>query len=145
MKAVGMDGIAFAVPIDEVKRVVGQLRKHGRVLRPFLGLKFVELDPTVAASLRRGAAADAAARSPAGARSCPDGGLFVMHVAPDSPAARGGVRTGDTITGMGGAPMRTTRELIEGLSERIGERVDLALQRDGRECEASVNVEPAPR
>mmetsp|Transcript_511 Transcript_511/g.1330 ORF Transcript_511/g.1330 Transcript_511/m.1330 type:complete len:102 (+) Transcript_511:717-1022(+) len=39
MKAMGMDGIAFAIPIDEVKHVVGQLQKHGRVLRPYLGLK----------------------------------------------------------------------------------------------------------
>ena len=84
MKAQGMDGIAFAVPIDEVKRVgtlstcrtcqrifvyadciptarscdiiahpfcrvaVSQLVRHGQVLRPYLGLKFVELDPSMA-------------------------------------------------------------------------------------------------
>lgn len=39
MKALGMDGIAFAVPIDEVKRIVAQLQAYGRVLRPYLGLK----------------------------------------------------------------------------------------------------------
>ena len=52
MKAMGMDGIAFALPIDDVKRVVHQLQNHGRVLRPYLGLKFVELDPTIANELR---------------------------------------------------------------------------------------------
>ena len=53
MKAQGMDGIAFAVPIDEVKRVVSQLMRHGRVLRPYLGLKFVELDAAVAKQLEQ--------------------------------------------------------------------------------------------
>ena len=51
MKAMGMDGIAFAVPIDEVKRVVRQLTAHGRVLRPYLGLKFIELSEPVAEEL----------------------------------------------------------------------------------------------
>ena len=44
MKVMGMDGIAFAVPVDEVKRVLAQLQQHGRVLRPYLGLKLVELN-----------------------------------------------------------------------------------------------------
>lgn len=52
MKAMGMDGIAFALPIDEVKRVVDQLQRHGKVLRPYLGLKFVELDANIAHELR---------------------------------------------------------------------------------------------
>ena len=56
MKAMGMDGIAFAVPIDDVKRIVGQLLKHGKVLRPYLGLKFVELTPVLSSQLaHRGA------------------------------------------------------------------------------------------
>ena len=33
MKVSGADGIAFAVPIDEVKRVVSQLQRHGKVLQ----------------------------------------------------------------------------------------------------------------
>jgi len=65
MKALGMDGIAFAVPIDEVKRVVDQLQRHGRVLRPYLGLKFVELNSSIAAELNsRGQALPSGPRPP---------------------------------------------------------------------------------
>jgi putative serine protease PepD len=34
----GASGIAFAVPVDTVKRVVPDLRDDGRVARPFLGV-----------------------------------------------------------------------------------------------------------
>lgn len=132
MKAMGMDGIAFAVPIDEVKRVVGQLRRHGRVLRPYLGLKFVELDPQISQSLRRSSAAGT---------SVPDAGLYVMQVNPGSPAERGGVRVGDTITGMGSSSVSSTKELIDGLADQIGSDVTLGLTRDGTSTTTSVKVE----
>ena len=94
MKAMGMDGIAFALPIDDVKRVVQQLQAHGKVQRPYLGLKFVELDQTIASELRqRGQQGGVGAWRGGGARasnSPPDRGLYVMHVTPDSPAQRGG-------------------------------------------------------
>ena len=84
MKVQGMDGIAFAVPIDEAKRVVNQLMRHGRVLRPYLGLKFIELDEQVSRTLER--------HPGSGVNTVPKAGLYVMHVNPDSPAQRAGVR-----------------------------------------------------
>mmetsp|Transcript_2400 Transcript_2400/g.6726 ORF Transcript_2400/g.6726 Transcript_2400/m.6726 type:complete len:405 (-) Transcript_2400:393-1607(-) len=137
MKAQGMDGIAFAVPIDEVKRVVSQLMRHGRVLRPYLGLKFVELDATIANQLEQSAGASTAIK-PA---KLPTAGLFVMHVAPDSPAQRAGVRAGDTIVGLGGASLRTTRELLDGLADKVGQRVQLELQRSHQRIIAKCDVE----
>ena len=115
MKVSGMDGIAFAVPIDEVKRVVGQLTKHGRVLRPYLGIKFVELDAQTKRQLEQSSRASGGTQPP----PLPSAGLFVMHVAPDSPAQRAGVRAGDIIVGMGGRSLRTTKELLDGLADKV--------------------------
>jgi len=137
MKAMGMDGIAFAVPIDEVKRVVTQLETHGRVLRPYLGLKFVELNAAIAADLRT----RAAEHGNAVAHSVPDAGLYVMHVAPGSPAQRGGVRVGDAVVGLDGQAVRSTRDLIEQLTRKVGARVRLDLQRNARPAAATVTVE----
>ena len=50
------------VPVDDVKRVVKQLRQHGRVLRPYLGLQFVQLDAVVSAELNRRAEREGAPR-----------------------------------------------------------------------------------
>lgn len=51
MKALGLEGIAFAVQIDEVKRVMRQLALHGRMLRPYLGLRFFEVTPQLAGNV----------------------------------------------------------------------------------------------
>mmetsp|Transcript_65554 Transcript_65554/g.172953 ORF Transcript_65554/g.172953 Transcript_65554/m.172953 type:complete len:171 (+) Transcript_65554:710-1222(+) len=124
MKAMGMDGIAFAIPIDEVKHVVGQLQKHGRVLRPYLGLKFVEMNPKVAADFRV-RAAEITQR----AEYVPESGLYVMQVTPGSPAQRGGVRVGDTIVGLDQTEIRTTKEFLDGLTDKVGATVHLKVQR----------------
>src|SRR5262245_29508687 len=44
----GNVGIGFAIPIDMTKWVVGQLRKHGRVVRGWLGLAVQPLTPELA-------------------------------------------------------------------------------------------------
>ena len=138
MKAMGMDGIAFAVPIDDVKRVVSQLLHHGRVLRPYLGLKFVELDPAIARQLEQSRGDGWLASKSA---SLPSAGLYVMHVTPDSPAQRCGIQVGDTIVGLGGGGVRTTKELIDGLATKINQRVELEVLRGGRRVSSSCLVE----
>jgi len=148
MKAMGTDGIAFALPIDDVKRVVDQLQRHGRVLRPYLGLKFVELDATIGAELRKqaggawaGGGGWGGGGAAAAAAGAPDAGLYVMHVTPDSPAQRAGVRVGDTLVGVDAAPLRTTKELLDGLSDRIGRPVQLEVQRGDKRVSVRCQVE----
>lgn len=50
MKAVAADGVSFAIPIDTAKDVVRQLREHGRVIRPYVGLTMAEV---TGSSMRR--------------------------------------------------------------------------------------------
>ena len=64
-----------------------------------------------------------------------------MHVTPDSPAQRCGVRVGDTIVTLGGAPLRTTKDLIDGLGESVGKRVAMEVVRGEKKVEVSCHVE----
>jgi len=141
-----MDGIAFALPIDDVKRVVDQLIRHGKVLRPYLGLKFVELDATIAGELRARAGGGSGGwgggwGASGGGGGPPDAGLYVMHVSPDSPAQRAGVRQGDTLVGLGGAPLKSTKELLDGLQDQVGRAVALEVQRAGQRVAVQCHVE----
>ena len=138
MKAAHADGIGFALPIDDVKRVVNQLQKHGRVMRPWLGVKFVELDPKIATSLRE---KQEGRWRGGGGGGPPDQGLHVLHVDPDSPAHNAGVRVGDTITALNGRPVRTTKELIDKLVESVGAKVAMDLERQGQQVSVSCKVE----
>jgi len=130
MKVANADGIAFALPIDDVKRVVNDLQRHGRVLRPYLGLKFVELDLNTAAELRK-RAADGTGGVWGRSRGSgpPDAGLYVIHVTPGSPAQRAGVRVGDTLIGLDGTTLKTTKGLLDGLQDHVGKAVTLEVMR----------------
>lgn len=116
MKALAADGVSFAIPIDFVREVVKQLEIHGRVIRPYLGVKLLQLNRHNAAQFRT--------RDP----SFPDvmGGILVPHVQPGSPAEKAGIRQGDVIVEYEGSSPEgsgrdiTTAHFVKYLGANIG-------------------------
>jgi serine protease Do len=78
----GNSGLNFAIPSNTLKTSFEQMRKFGRVKRGWLGVSVDSLSSDVAESL--------------GLKK-EQGGTVVVHVFPDSPAARAGLQTGDII------------------------------------------------
>jgi S1-C subfamily serine protease len=122
------DGIAYAVPVDTLRRVMPELRRAGRVERAHLGVATVELEPDLARTL--------------GLRRTE--GLVVSDVTDGGPAddagvrgagsvERGAPRGGDVLLAIGGTALAETADLTAAL-ERLspGEEVDLTVLRDGR-------------
>jgi S1-C subfamily serine protease len=69
------------------------------------------------------------------------GGALVEDVVEDSPAERVGLREGDLIVGLDGAPIDDSWDLMEQvLAQRPGDLVDLELLRDGRHEGLSVEL-----
>ena len=130
MKVAGADGIAFAIPIDEVKRFMQRVEKHGRVVRPYLGCTLGELTPAHAAEIQR-----------ADGTRLPDRGAVVMHVHPGSPAHRAGVRVNDAIVGCESVQVSSIKQLVALLADSIGERIELRVMRDGRLTSIPVKVD----
>ncbi len=79
-------GIGFAIPIDDVKRVIAQLEKDGRIRRGFLGIGLAPLTPDVADQLGLDDTT----------------GVIVSQVMQGGPAARAGLRPYDIITEFNG-------------------------------------------
>ena len=101
----GGAGIGLAVPVDTVKDVVPQLRRHGEVKRAYLGVS------TTAA--RRGAR--------------------VVDVVDGGPADDAGVRQGDVIVELGGRDVRSPGDVADAVTERRpGRRVELVVVRGAR-------------
>jgi S1-C subfamily serine protease len=64
-----------------------------------------------------------------------DEGVLVLRVAPESPAARAGLRAGDVVSRVNGEEVRSTRELRLGVARARGEEVRLDVVRRGRTIE----------
>ena len=77
----GATGLGFAVPINLASDVMNQVLTTGRVVRSYLGITYVDIDPELA--LRFGLPVEE--------------GIIVRYVEPRSPAARAGLRPADII------------------------------------------------
>ncbi|KAM0904030.1 hypothetical protein ACQ4PT_018266 [Festuca glaucescens] len=52
LKALAANGLGFAVPLDSIVKIMEHFKKNGRVVRPWLGLKMLDLKPTIIAQLK---------------------------------------------------------------------------------------------
>ena len=112
-------GIGFAIPSTTADFVVSQLLQHGRVRRARLGLagRNRPIDRRLARLL--GLASDSA--------------VEILSLSEPSAAARAGLRAGDWLLALDGAPTPSVDALIRLLTaERIGKPIEVTLLR-GRE------------
>jgi serine protease Do/serine protease DegQ len=113
----GNIGIGFAIPVNMAKGVMDQLIKYGQVKRGVLGVNIIDVTPDVA---REFGLTDVS-------------GALVTGVLQGSAADRAGVKTGDIIVSINGAPMKGASELRNTIGMmRIGDQVEIGLLRDGK-------------
>ena len=109
--------IGFAVPINEARAILPQLRADGRVSRGYMGVVLTDVDPDLQQSLRL-----ASTR-----------GALVQEVASGSPGHRAGLRTYDLITAIDDKRIITNNEIIREVARREpGSLARLQVMRDGR-------------
>jgi S1-C subfamily serine protease len=112
----GAQGICFAVAVDLVRVVIGDLIRYGRVRRGYLGIGGADIRLPKEALDRFGLKEDRA--------------VLVIRVEPDSPAVRAGVRERDVITALDGKVTTGVAALTRLLDrETIGRPCKLTLLR----------------
>ena len=124
----GNVGIGFAVPINMARQVMDQLINYGEIKRGRIGVAIQDLTPDLAQAL--------------GTRHTQ--GAVIARIEPGSAAERAGLRTNDLVVAVNGAPMHSGIELRNrvGLS-RIGDEVELTVERGGAERNVTVRIEKA--
>jgi S1-C subfamily serine protease len=117
-------GIGFAIPVDEVNRVVPRLIRDGRFVRPTIGVSAAPPNVARALNLPRG--------------------VVVVQVVPGSPAAKAGVMAfrrgqrgeivqGDVITAINDEPVNDLDDMLTLLERRApGDTVNVTLWRSGQ-------------
>ena len=140
----GGEGVGFAVPIDVVKRSVGQLREEGRARYAYLGVSSVPLYPQLVEHF--------------GLKV--DKGVWVQQVVPGGPAAKAGLRGGsgqevfqgqpfarggDVITRVGDVAVTNADDLSTAIARfKPGQEADVQIQRGGETRTVKVELEERP-
>jgi serine protease Do len=107
----------FAIPSNQAKRVLLQLKDRGKVTRGWLGVVVQQVTASMADSLDLMEAQ----------------GALVSEVLAESPAARAGIRRGDVILRFGGKAVQQVRDLPRLVAETpVGSETEVGIQRDGK-------------
>ena len=123
-------GVGFAIPAAVVRRVVETALGGGRaVVRPWLGARLQSVTPESAKKL---------------GLATPSGAL-VADVWPDGAAARAGLRQGDVVTSVDGAPVVDAAALNYAFgTHRPGDSLRVGVRRAGGDQALTVRAEAAP-
>ena len=126
-------GIGFAVPVDTVNRVVPQLIRDGKVVRPGLGVQIAD-DATI--------------------RGMGLPGVLIIRVQQGSAAEAAGLKgtirdaegrliLGDIIVGIGSAAVKSTNDLLNALEKRkVGDKVEVLIVRADERLSVTVTLQP---
>ncbi len=126
----GSIGIGFAIPVNMVRLVVDSARGgSAAVRRPWFGAKLQAVTPDIAESL--------GLKRPAGA--------LVASLAPESPAAKAGIRSGDLIVAIDNTPVDDPNAFEYRFATRpLGGSASVTVDRRGKSSNVSVKLETAP-
>ncbi len=122
-------GIGFAIPINMVKEMLGDLKSKGKFTRSWLGIRIQPLTEDLAESF--------------GLKSAE--GALVSEVVANSPAEKSGVKAGDVVLQFDGRPVRSSTDLpLFASMAGVGKRVKLAVWRDGKARDVYVTLTEFP-
>src|SRR5881296_4236861 len=120
-------GIGFSIPINQAKEVMRQLIASGRVVRGWLGIAIQDVTDELAGTF--------------GVRE----GVLVAEVMKGGPAEAAGVRQGDIIVELNGAPIKEVPELQRRVAAVApGQPVRLKVIRERKPVALSVTVTEMP-
>ena len=118
-------GYSFAIPVNIVKKIVGDLIDYREVQRAFLGVSIREIDSKFAEEQ--------------GFKELK--GVFVSEVNDGSAAKDAGIIRGDVIISVNKVAVNSTSELLEQVSRyRPGEKIVVGINRDGSEKTYNVTL-----
>jgi S1-C subfamily serine protease len=132
----GSAGIGFAIPVDEINEYVPQLIRHGKVVRPRLGVQIAEDQVAQKLGVTEGA--------------------LILRVTKDSPADKAGLQAthrgdagnvvlGDVIVAFDGKSVSKAKDLFAALEKhKPGDSVTLTIIREEKRRDVSVTLLEQP-
>lgn len=121
--------IGFAIPISEIINQIKSIESTGKIVRPYLGVRYVALTPELAA--RYGLSEEY--------------GAYLTSVLSGGPAEKASLQQDDIITKIDNTKLDETTTLQSVLaSHQVDDTVTIMYVRDGKVKSAKVKLEQAP-
>ncbi len=131
--AEGAQSIGFAIPINRIKRSVESVKSTGKIIYPFIGVRYTIITPEL--KTKNNLPIDYGALVGKGAQG-------ESAVTEGSPAQKAGIKEGDIILEFGGVKINQDNPLAKLIQARhVGDTVTLKILRDGKEMTIIVTLE----
>lgn len=122
-------GMGFAIPSETIKRTMEQIKRHGRVIRPWVGISGMDVNKFVARRYNLPV----------------EHGVLLAEVLREGPAREAGLRNGDIIVKIGDSRIEGMKGLVGALSHlSIGDEVSVQFVRNGTSYETKLKLRETP-
>lgn len=126
-----VEGMGFAIPIEDAMDYVGMLEKGKKIERPLVGVQILDLTNKYAL-YRYGINVDSSIKA----------GIILVKVNDGYPASDAGLKDGDIITKIDGEDIKTVSEFKYALyKHKIGDTIEATYYRDGKENKTKMKLD----
>jgi len=126
---VGVEGMGYAISINQAVPIINELVKTGYIVRPWIGIGVYTVDSSVASMYNLPV----------------DKGVLITEVASGSPAAKAGLKAGDIITKVEEKEIISVDELLTLVNTyKVGQTVEITFWRDSDQKTSSVTLAESP-
>lgn len=127
----GVEGIGFAIPIEDAINYANQLIENKEIVRPILGVGTLNVTDTEALQFQYGIKVDSSITS----------GAVVAYIQAGSPATEAGFEKGDVITKFGDYDITSSAKLKYYLYKyQVGDKVKVSYTRGTKITDTTVNL-----
>jgi serine peptidase DegS len=128
-KNLGVEGIGFAIPVNMVRGVLGDIIANGRVIRGWIGIVPEDISDEQAAQY-----------------GLAQGGVLIRNLYVGSPAQQAGLQPGDLILAVDSEPVRGAQDALGRIAtHKPGSRIAIHGKRGQREFDVHAQVSERPR
>lgn len=119
-----VEGLGFAIPIDDAKPIIDELITNKKIKRPYIGIYGENVDKRTASDYNLKV------------------GVFVTDLVANSPASKSGVQKGDIITKIDGKEIKTMDDINEiKYNKKIGDTITITVYRSEKEVDLKITLE----
>lgn len=127
LSGTGIEGVGFAIPVNDTIEVYEQLINHGKVLRPYIGISGSNLSEATAKRYNLPI------------------GVYVEDISQNSGASNSDLKKGDVITQIDGQNITTMNELNDiKNNKKIGDTITLKVYRSGEYIDVQIILTEMP-